>query len=327
MSTKLHAFFFCLILLSLLSCKREQKSTTDYSETIQDYSELLNHLEQNKTEKLKSKLEQMNVEEKFHLQKLLKSHGEADILHQCNQLLQNKEFDQARILITEHTKQYGVSKSLADASRTLTALEKIHQLKAQLQTKDSLALTLKQVNQIENEMLLTFPKNSDLKTKKMKRWFYLQKKKLTQKANEQLARLRMISLLQIDQSNAILDFDSKSGAEIYYHQLTRNQQLNNKEKQLADSVITLKSNLKTAPASISDLILHLYWKASQQSPAETIIQLKHLQEASPLDDSLKNRIIQASLKAHNIKPEELEGPPLLNLPTLMHLILKSEQQD
>lgn len=324
MTTTKTIFFFSFLLLGLNSCKDEKHTKSDYAQTIENYSELLDHAEQNNSEALSKKLDEMNADENFHLQKIQQRHGEVALLQNGKQLLEEKKFHEARELISEHIKKFGISESLEDTRKTIIALENFQKTKQQVHTG---TLSHKELLIAEKEMLKAFPKNTGVKTYKMKQWFNTQKRSLVQKANENIARLRMITLLQIDQLNARLQLESKSGAEIYYHQLSRGKTIAQKEKQLANSIITLTTDSKTNPASISDLVLQLYSKAPKQSIAQTSIELSEINEICSLDQSIKNRILRTSLKSHGITPKDLDGPPLLNPPTLMQLILKSEQQD
>jgi hypothetical protein len=315
---------FCIFMLGLSSCKDQKETRNNYVQTIEDYSQVLDYAEQNQANKLNDKLEEMKVQENFHLQKIQQRHGEVELIHNCNQLLKEKKFNEARQLISEHIKKFGLSQSLENSRRTLIALENFQRVKQEINAE---TLSQKELIQAEREMFQAFPKSPQLNTQQMRKWFTKQKKSLAHKANQRIAKLRMVTLLQIDQFNTSLQLESKNGAEIYYHQLSRGKQIPSQEKQLANSIITLTTNTKTAPASISDLILQLYAKAPKQSIAQTLTQLSAIDQMCSLGSSIKNRILSTSLKTHGISSKDLDGPPLLNPPTLMHLILKSEQQD
>lgn len=324
MSIKISLSLFSLFVLGLSSCKQEKQVKKDHSQTIENYSKVLDFAEQSKADKLNDQLNEMNIEENFHLQKLQKRQGELQLIRRCNQLLKDKKFDEAKQLISSHIKQFGLSKALEDTSRTLKALENFEDLKLNLKNG---TVSLETIKKVQSEMLVAFPKSKSLNNQKIYKWFQNQKAIIIRKNNEKAENLRMIALLQIDQLNAHLKLDSKSGAEIYYHQLSRGKKISTKEQQLANSIITLTTNHKTKPASISDLILQLYSKAPKQSIATTLIQLTEIKSVSTIDDSLKTRILRASLSAHNIDSKMLSGPPLLTPPALMDLIIKSEQQD
>ncbi|EDM27143.1 hypothetical protein LNTAR_15777 [Lentisphaera araneosa HTCC2155] len=324
MSIKTLLSLFSLFVLGLSSCKQEKRIEQDHSQTIKNYSKVLDFSEQNKTNELQDQLNEMNVEENFHLQKLQKRQGEVQLILRCNQLLKGKKFNEAKQLIAIHIKQFGLSKALEDTSRTLKALENFENLKINLEND---VASLETIKKVQAEMLLAFPKSKNLNNQKIHQWFRNQRAIIAHKNNQKAEDLRMIALLQIDQLNAHLKLDSKSGAEIYYHQLSRGKKISTKERQLANSIITLTTNHKSKPASISDLILQLYSKAQKQSIAETLIQLNEIKSVSSIDASLKTRILRASLSAHNIDSKMLSGPPLLTPPALMDLIIKSEQQD
>lgn len=324
MSTKTLLSFFSLFVLGLSSCKQEKQLEQDHSQTIENYSKVLDFAEQNKSDELHDQLNEMNIEENFHLQKLQKRQGEIQLINRCNLLLKDKKFDEAKQLISNHIKQFGLSTALEDTSRTLKALENFEDLKINLKNDTA---SLEQIKKVQQEMLSAFPKSKSLNNQKISKWFQYQRALIARENNEKAEGLRMIALLQIDQLNAHLKLESKSGAEIYYHQLSRGKKISPKERQLANSIITLTTNHKTKPASISDLILQLYSKAPKQSIAKTLIQLKEIKSVSTIDDSLKTRILRASLSAHNIDSNMLSGSPLLTPPVLMDLIIKSEQQD
>ena len=73
-----------------------------------------------------------------------------------------------------------------------------------------------------------------------------------------MKRLHTISLLQLDQINTELDFESKAGAEIYYRELNNSNPRTKCIKIFKKSIINLHTNLESSPASVSEAVLQIY---------------------------------------------------------------------
>ena len=99
----------------------------------------------------------------------------------------------------------------------------------------------------------------------------------------------------------------------------------NWSQNLQKSIINLHTNLESSPASVSEAVLQIYKRSSKQQLANTIIDLNEIESGTVIANSLKDRILRSALSSKNIQLEKFTKSPLLNLPTLMEIIIKSEE--
>ena len=315
------SIFFCLLFLCF-SCKRQNRKDSDYNKTINDYDQLINYAERDEQEQLQRKLDELGAEEKFHLQKLAKNQKETSTILKINQLLESEKYDSASTLIHEHIRSHGISPALEELRTTVKSLQKFKKMRLQA---ENAKLSKKELIKLQTEMNEVFPKSAGLNTTKMAIWFQHQHKLIKINAEKKLDRYRTIALIQLDQTNTELDLQSKAGAEIYFRELQLHSLQSQRHTNLRNSIIAFNTQLGTQPASISEAVIQLFKRSGKQQLATTLIELNELEKGTKISQSLKDRILRSALYAKNIEMEKLNSSPLLNLPTLMEIIIKSEE--
>jgi hypothetical protein len=313
--------------LTLLSCDNDKAHMRDNKQVFTEYSELFDLAEQNDSDGLSEKLNTMDMGDHFHLKKFNEIQDQRQVIEECNQLINQQKFVQAREVLEKHIADAGSSPSINRALitlRTVAELDNYRSLSTELTPQEAeVKLTIMQ----SKFKVIFAQKDQDiLNFKKMETWFTKEFKILNQLALSQISTIRDISLIQLDAMNIAMNQSTTQGLAIYYRYLNKlAPTLNRQQAHLGNQLINFTKDPSHQAASITESVIGISQNAAKQSLANTISVLSSIHKQTPLDSKLRQQVLKSALLKKGWNQHSLTSRPLLDLPSLLEIIEKSEQ--
>ena len=312
---------------ALLSCDNDKVQLKDNKQVFTEYSELFDLAEKSDSDGLSKKLNEMDIGDHFHLKKFNEIQAQRQVIEECNQFIDQQKFDSARELLEQHIAAAGSSPSINRALiilSTVANLDTYRSLSAELTPQEAeVKLTI-----MRSKFKIIFAKNDTeiLNFKKMDTWFNQEFKRLNQLALNQISTIRDISLIQLDAMNIAMKQSTTQGLAIYCRYLNKlAPSLDVQQTRLGHQLINFTKEPSRQAASITQRVVEISQNTAKQSLANTISALSTIHKQTPLDSKLRQQVLKSALLKKGWNKHTLTSRPLLDLPSLLEIIEKSEQ--
>ena len=319
--------FGFLALLSLNSCQENKVAERSNVKIFDEYTELFDLAEQSDSEGLSNKLNDMQIGDHFYLKKFNEIQAQRQVIDQCNKLIDQKEFTKARERLEKHIAKEGSTPSMNKALitlRTIQNLDTYREFEDQLSPQDSetkLTIMRHKFNAIFADI-----ENEKLQRHSMNQWFAQELQRIKKRAISEIDLIREISFFQLDSLNIAMHQPAMRGAGIYYRHLNRlSPDLTQHEQQVGDNLINFTSSQSSSPSSLTERIVNISRDAKKHTMAETLSALSSMNQKTQIHSQLRQQVLKKALLTKGWNQYSLTSRPLLDLPTLLEIIEKSEQ--